>query len=123
MQNKTGSVMQKVQKGTKNMKVIMYGAEICKDCVAAKSILQQQKHIELDYRNITETTTTLKEFLAYRDHEEMFRPIKEKGKIGIPFFLLEDGTKTLELSDFITDVEATPVQEQNACSIDGKGQC
>lgn len=105
------------------MKVIMYGAEICKDCVAAKRVLQQQEHIELDYRNITETTTTLKEFLAYRDHEEMFGPVKEKGKIGIPFFLLEDGTKTLELTDFISNVEPTPINEQNACSIDGKGQC
>ncbi len=105
------------------MKVIMYGAEICKDCVAAKRVLQQQEHIELDYRNITETTTILKEFLAYRDHEEMLQSIKENGKIGIPFFLLEDGTKTFEVSDFVTDVEATPVPAENSCSIDGKGQC
>ena len=105
------------------MRVIMYGAEICKNCVAAKHELQQHDDIELDYRNITESTTILKEFLAYRDQEEMFQPIKESGRIGIPLFLLEDGTKTFELSDFITLEEPIPVQTENACSINGKGQC
>lgn len=105
------------------MKLIMYGAEICTDCVAAKGILLNREDIDLDYRNITENTKTLKEFLSYRDHEEMFRPFIEAGKIGIPFFILEDGTKTFELSDFI-DVDQTESPFSiNSCSIDGKGNC
>ena len=87
------------------MKVIMYGADICPDCVAAKEQLKNNTNIELEYRNITERVATLKEFLAYRDHDEIFVPIKEAGKIGIPFFILEDGSKTFELSDFIDIVE------------------
>lgn len=105
------------------MRVIMYGAEICRNCVEAKRLIQQYDGIELDYRNITENTSTLKEFLAYRDHEEMFQSIKENGKIGIPFFLLEDGTKTFEVSDFLVTTEAAPAEVGNSCSIDGKGQC
>lgn len=103
------------------MKVIMYGAQICPDCVEAKEQLKDMKDIQLEYRNITESTTVLKEFLAFRDKEEIFLPVKEGGKIGIPFFVLEDGRKTFDVTEF------TQLTKDNsnatACSIDGKGNC
>ena len=105
------------------MKVIMYGAGICRDCVQAKELLSGYPEIQLDYRSITDSTKTMKEFLSYRDHEEMFISVKENGYIGIPFFILEDGTKTLEVTDIVA--EEYPVSEQagDSCSIDGKGNC
>ncbi len=103
------------------MKIIMYGTKICPDCVEAKAILETCTAIELDYRDITKSTETLKEFLYHRDQDEIFAPIRKDGKIGIPFFILEDNTKTFEVYDFI-DVEK-PVQIVNSCSIDGKGPC
>lgn len=105
------------------MKLIMFGSEICPDCVKAKELLKDSPHIELDYRDITEKTSTLKEFLSYRDHDPIFSPIIESGKIGIPFFLLEDGTKTFELSDIIELNKTEIEQSQNSCSINGKGNC
>lgn len=105
------------------MKITMYGTEICPDCVEAKEILANHFDIELDYRNITEKTSTLKEFLSYRDHDELFVTIKEGGKIGIPFFILEDGTRTLELSDIIDITRTYNGQNVNSCSINGKGSC
>lgn len=105
------------------MKVIMYGAEICPDCVGAKEQLKDRSDIELEYRNITESTSTLKEFLAYRDHDELFAPIKAAGKIGIPFFILEDGSKTFEVADFIETTMSNSSTQASACSLDGKGQC
>jgi glutaredoxin-related protein len=105
------------------MKIIMYGTEICPDCVEAKKWLSTDTTIELDYRNITESTKILKEFLSYRDHEKMFQPIIEEGRIGIPFFLFEDGTKTFEIEEYISPVAERPEQIISACSIDGKGQC
>ncbi len=105
------------------MKVIMYGTGICPDCVEAKEILKDYSNIELDYRNITETTAVLKEFLAYRDHEPIFAPVVEAGKIGIPFFILEDGRKTFELSDFVNIIKSEVQSSISSCSIDGKGQC
>lgn len=75
-------------------KVIMYGAPICPDCVEALEQLSQRDDILLDYRNIIESTTIMKEFLRYRDQEEIFDEIKKSGFIGIPFFIREDGTKT-----------------------------
>jgi len=105
------------------MKITMYGAEICKDCVMAKELLEKVGGIELDYRNITKDTTTLKEFLSYRDHETMFAPVKEKGKIGIPFFILEDGTKTFDIEGYVGIERPNTEQAVNACSLDGKGNC
>ena len=105
------------------MKITMYGAPICGDCVVAKEALRTVAGVELDYRDITETTTVLKEFLKYRDHEAIFEPVKAEGKIGIPFFLLEDGTKTLDITEYV-DVQ---IQKKEgigaACSLDGKGNC
>ncbi|NLZ83757.1 MAG: glutaredoxin, partial [Clostridiales bacterium] len=78
------------------MKIIMYGAAICPDCVSAKELLSEQTDIELDYRDITASIPLLKEFLSFRDNEAMFDPIKEGDKVGIPFFVLEDGRKTFD---------------------------
>ena len=103
------------------MKVIMYGTEICPDCVEAKAKLDICTDVRLDYRDITKSTATLKEFLSHRDHDEIFARIKNDGKIGIPFFILEDGTKTLDIYEFL-EMEK-PVMTANACSVDGKGNC
>lgn len=103
------------------MKVIMYGTEICPDCVEAKALLETRSDIELDYRNITQSTAILKEFLSYRDFDEVFKPIIQDGKIGIPFFILEDNTKTFDIYEFL-NVEKKELKA-NSCSLDGKGNC
>ena len=108
---------------TIKMKITMYGTAICPDCVEAKEQLNNHPDIHLDYRDITADTTTLKEFLSYRDHEAMFKPVIEEGKIGIPFFILEDGTKTFEIPEFISINPKEQKQSINSCSIDGKGYC
>jgi glutaredoxin-related protein len=105
------------------MKVIMYGAEICPNCAEALEQLKEYGNIELDYRNITKKISTLKEFLYYRDHENIFAPIKEAGKVGIPFFILEDGTKTFEILDFIEATNTDTNSQAGACSLDGEGRC
>ena len=94
------------------------------DCVNAKKQLDKYADIELDYRNITESTKTLKEFLSYRDHEEMFSEVIREGRIGIPFFILEDGTKTFDIFQYVAIDKPDAEQVVNSCSIDHKkGQC
>jgi glutaredoxin-related protein len=100
------------------MKVILYGADICPDCVAAKARLAGVSGIELEFRDIAGSTATLREFLRHRDRDEMFAPVVEAGRIGIPFFILEDGTQTFELDDFL---EPDGTVRKSACSLDGKG--
>jgi len=105
------------------MKLVMYGTEICPDCVEAKEQLKKKTNIELDYRDITKTTGVLKEFLSYRDHESMFTRVIEGGRIGIPFFILEDGTKTFEIFDYLNLKRFDSERAVNSCSIDGQGHC
>lgn len=101
----------------------MYGTGICPDCVEAKERLKRQTNIELDYRDITKTTGVLKEFLSYRDHEAMFTAVIEGGRIGIPFFVLEDGTKTFDIFDYLNLKKYDSERAANSCSIDGQGNC
>jgi glutaredoxin-related protein len=97
----------------------MYGADFCPDCVEAKAKLANYPAIQVDYRDITGSTKILKEFLSYRDHNEIFAPVIKAGGIGIPFFVLEDNTMTFEIKDFI-EMEETSFNG-SSCSIDGKG--
>lgn len=83
------------------MKIVMYGSRICIDCVRAEEELLKRSDIQLDYKVITKDVKTLKEFLVYRDNEQMFDVVKERGQIGIPFFILEDGTKTFDIRSHI----------------------
>lgn len=83
------------------MKIIMYGSPICSDCLAAEAEIRKHNNVELEYRIITKDVRTLKEFLAYRDHEPVFEKVRDRGYIGIPFFILEDGTKTFRISNYL----------------------
>lgn len=107
------------------MKITMYGAEICGDCVNAKKSLSTLKEIELEFKNIIGDTATLKEFLEYRDNDSMFQEVKESGRIGIPFFILENGEKTFDIGKYIEmpAVENQTKDSASSCSIDKKGQC
>lgn len=53
----------------------------------------------------------------------MFADVIKSGKIGIPFFILEDGTKTFNITEYISDERSDSAQLGNSCSIDGKGNC
>lgn len=78
----------------------MYGTELCPDCVEAIEALKNTEH-EVDYRSFSLCTENIKEFLRIRDVEPMFDEIKEAGNIGIPLFVLEDGTKTFDISSLL----------------------
>lgn len=59
----------------------------------------------------------LKEFLRLRETDKAFDEAKKVGDIGIPCYLLEDGTVTLSSAD----VGLEPMPEPASCSIDGSG--
>ncbi|MFM1515125.1 hypothetical protein ABGF49_03860 [Helcococcus ovis] len=68
-----------------------YGTMICGDTIHADKVLRKNK-IEVEYIDITAKTRFMKEFLALRDSRVEFDKAKSDGKIGIPAFLLDDGT-------------------------------
>lgn len=78
----------------------LYGTPLCPDCVEAVEKLEE-KGLPYEYHDITGSTAELKAFLAVRDREERFAPVKQAGGIGIPCFVTEDGSVTLELEDVL----------------------
>ena len=82
------------------MRVLIYGIDSCCNCGEAKEALAE-KGIEYKYMSFADSIANLKKFLKYRDTEPMFEKIKEEGRVGIPLFILEDGTVTLSLDEVI----------------------
>ena len=78
----------------------IYGSEQCRDCVICKNELDAAG-VEYLYLNISENLLFLKKFLKLRDEEAAFDEIRKAGKIGIPCIVREDGTVTLEWSEFL----------------------
>ena len=89
----------------------VYGADICIDCRNYKAI-QKSRGFEAEYVNIVESTLNLREFLQIRDNDPVFVPVKEHGGIGIPLFVREDGTKTLDIDEALSWIGQPPVQEE-----------
>lgn len=94
----------------------IYGMKSCPDCVAI------DKQVEGDSRyqviDIGEHVGLLKEFLRLRDNNPVFDEAKKKGYAGIPCFVLEDGTVTLNPEEAGLK-SGRP--EPTSCSIDGSG--
>lgn len=78
----------------------IYGSMLCPDCVQCRKELNQAG-IAYEYLDFSESLKNLKEFLALRDREDIFREVREAGKIGIPCILREDGTLTLDWAEFM----------------------
>ena len=87
----------------------------CPDCLQVKAQLADNPAYELI--DIGEHVSNMKQFMLLRDNNSAFDDAKAHGYIGIPCFLLEDGTVTFSI-DGIAFEETT---DGTACSIDGKG--
>lgn len=85
------------------MKLIVYGTNVCPDCVEAIQKLDERKadYVYLEFSN---NMQNLKRFLKLRDTEAIFDAVKEQGKVGIPCFKLEDGTLTLDLEEVLDKI-------------------
>lgn len=94
----------------------IYGMKSCPDCVAV------DKQVEGDSRyqviDIGEHVRLLKEYLRLRDNNPVFDEAKKKGYAGIPCFVLEDGTVTLNPEEAGLK-SGRP--EPTSCRIDGSG--
>ena len=87
--------------GGKNTMVTMYGSPICPDCVEAVELFRQHGFTGYDYKVITESTEHLKAFLHLRDTRVELGPARAAGKIGIPCFVGEDGSLTLDAAQVL----------------------
>lgn len=102
----------------------VYGTPICIDCRNYRA-LQTRRGFVAEYVDITESTANLREFLALRDHDPVFAPVRERGGIGVPLFVREDGCKTFDLDEALGWIGQAPVRPEEiaeqrlACGVNG----
>ena len=82
------------------MKVTVIGSHLCPDTLYALNRLSEAR-VEIDFRNLSASLSDLKVYLALRQDSSVYADVRENGGIGIPAFVLEDGTVTLDLGDVL----------------------
>ena len=105
----------------------IYGMATCPTCTYVKE--QAKGNDKYEIINLEDHARNLKDFLQLRDNNPVFDKVKERGTIGIPCFVLEDGTVTLraEEAGLMSKPKEAPAPvveepaEGQACSLDGKG--
>ena len=98
----------------------VYGSDICIDCRNYKAI-QKNRGFEAEYIDITENTQNLREFLHFRDNEPIFEQVRQRGGIGIPLFVREDGVKTFEIDEALSWLGQPPVDFPQETAIGALG--
>lgn len=79
---------------------VLYYSSLCPDTIPFKKTMSELG-IGAREVNITENMRNLKEFLLLRDTEGVFRPRKEKGMVGIPCLVTEDGEFIFEVARLV----------------------
>ena len=78
----------------------IYGSMLCPDCVQCRADLDQAG-VEYEYLDFADSLKNLKEFLAIRDSSELFTEVREKGSIGIPCIVEENGNISLDWEEYM----------------------
>lgn len=81
----------------------IYGSMLCPDCVQIRKDLDKAG-VEYEYLDFGESLLYLKEFLKLREGPE-FAEVKAHGGIGIPCVVREDGSVTLDWSEYVSQAE------------------
>ena len=93
--------------------------QTCHACAVIKKIIENNPRFEII--DIGEHVMNLKQFLALRDNSPEFEVIRQKGSVGVPCFVFEDGRIVFSIAE-VPIVSTEPEQDQGqSCSIDGTG--
>ena len=89
------------------MKVTVIGSHLCPDTLYALNRLSEAG-AEIDFKNLSASLSDLKAYLALRQDSPVYADIRENGGIGIPCFILEDGTVTRDLWAVLKPKKVSP---------------
>lgn len=96
----------------------MFVMKTCPYCEYVERQVEENPQFEVI--DISEHVRNLKRFLDLRDNHPAFDEAKKIGDIGVPCYVLGDGTVTLSSKD--AGLEPMPDENIGAsCSIDGSG--
>ena len=89
----------------------------CPDCEDIEGQIKNDSRFELI--DISKHIRNLKHFLKLRDSLPAFDKVKKRGAVGVPCFLLDDGTITFSPEDLglKSDLESIGAR----CNLDGSG--
>ena len=88
----------------------------CPDCTAITEQVKITTVMRLQIQ--ANTFAFLKEFLRLRENNSVFTEARKKGYVGIPCFVLENGTVTLNPEEAGLQNEQ---EYKSSCNIDGSG--
>lgn len=74
--------------------ITVYGMPSCPDCAAVEEQVKGREDFHVV--DIGAHVKDMKTFLLMRDSRPEFKKVREKGLIGIPCFVREDGSITLK---------------------------
>lgn len=80
------------------MKVTVIGSHLCPDTLYALNKLVEN-HVDMEFKNLSASLPDLKVYLEQRENNPLYEAVREKGGIGIPCFVFEDGRATLDLEE------------------------
>ena len=97
--------------------------ESCPDCAQAKQLYGDNPDYEII--DIGKQARNLKEFLALRDNHPAFVKVRERGTIGIPCFVKEDGEVIISMKHYLASSEPASSEPEYTfgatCNLDGTG--
>jgi len=97
--------------------ITMYVMKTCPYCEYVEQQVKDNSRFHVI--DISAHVMNLKKFLDLRDSHPAFVEAKKEGDIGIPCYILEDGTVTLSSKD--AGLEPMPETGAPSCNIDGSG--
>lgn len=101
----------------------IYVMESCPDCVQAKQ--QYGENPDYEIIDIGKQARYLKEFLTLRDNHPTFAKVRERGTIGIPCFVNDDGEVIISMKHYRALSETVSTEQKYAsgaaCNLDGTG--
>jgi len=101
----------------------IYVMESCPDCTQAKQQYGNDKDYEII--DIGKQARNLKEFLALRDNHPAFDKVRERGTIGIPCFVKDDGEVVISMKHYLASSKTASSEPEYtsgaACNLDGTG--
>jgi glutaredoxin-related protein len=78
----------------------IYGSMLCPDCVQCRQDLDKAG-VAYEYLDFADDLRNLKDFLTIRDGSDMFSDVRCEGRIGIPCIVKENGSITLDWTQFL----------------------
>lgn len=79
----------------------VYGSKHCPDCTAAKEALDENG-AAYEFVDILESLDNLHEYIVIRDRNDaVFEKVKKVEGLGIPMFVADDGSVSLNVNNYL----------------------